>query len=506
MPEANVYQEAEIVDQRGGGEGKKPRYACPHRDRPSAESLTEFRAMRDGKYGPNEAALRMKQNLEDGNPQMWDLFAYRIPQKKDNKLPTHEERRPGEGEEDAEEEEEEVFTGKHYRTGDKWRIYPTYDFTHCLCDSFEGITHSLCTTEFELSRVSYDWLNNELDVYRPMQREYGRLSVAGSVLSKRKIKQLVNEGYVRGWDDPRLYTLPALRRRGIPPGAILSFVNELGVTKATTVIDIKRFETSVRRYLEVTVPRLMLVLDPIKVIIENLPDNHLEMLEMPFSKDPAYGVHSVPFTKTVYIERSDFRETDAPDYFRLAPGKTVGLLKVPFPITATSVQKEESSGAIIAVHATYEKPEEGITPTKPKGWIHWVASSPEIPSPIRTKVRIINPLFKSANPSAHPNGFLSDINPNSEEVFPSAMVETGFEEIRRRAPWPAEAGEKDTTTSLDHHDATGRVAGTAKSGLPRPETVRFQGMRMGYYCVDKDSTGDDIVLNQIVTLKEDGGK
>ncbi|KAL8671042.1 MAG: hypothetical protein Q9168_004435 [Polycauliona sp. 1 TL-2023] len=255
---------AEVIAQRGGGEGEgKPRYACPHRNRPIAESLAEFRAMRDGKYEAGEAALRMKQNLEDGNPQMWDLFAYRIPEK--------EYRR-------------------HHRTGDKWRIYPTYDFTHCLCDSFEGITHSLCTTEFELSRVSYEWLCDTLKVYKPMQREYGRLNVSGTVLSKRKIVELVNKGHVRAWDDPRLYTLIALRRRGVPPGAILSFVNELGVTKATTNIELKRFETSVRRYLEVTVPRLMLVLEPLAVVIDDLDGDHLEMIEIPFSKDPAYGV------------------------------------------------------------------------------------------------------------------------------------------------------------------------------------------------------------------------
>lgn len=169
--------ESDIVDQRGGGEGKKPRYACPHRDRLSSESLTEFRAMRDGKYGPNEAALRMKQNLEDGNPQLWDLFAYRILQKKvglRGPVKSAEARRdesPGEGTEDGQDVEEEQYTGHHYRTGDVWKIYPTYDFTHCLCDSFEGITHSLCTTEFELSRVSYEWLNKELGVYEPMQRE-----------------------------------------------------------------------------------------------------------------------------------------------------------------------------------------------------------------------------------------------------------------------------------------------------------------------------------------------
>lgn len=455
--------------------------------------------MRDGKYAPNEAALRMKQNLEDGNPQMWDLFAYRIPQKKSKTAPPISEEH---GNPEVEEEEEEGYTGSHYRTGDKWRIYPTYDFTHCLCDSFEGITHSLCTTEFELSRVSYDWLNNELEVYRPMQREYGRLSVSGTILSKRKINKLVTEGYVRGWDDPRLYTLPALRRRGVPPGAILSFVNELGVTKAATVIESKRFETSVRRYLEATVPRLMLVLDPIRVLIDNLPEDHLEILEMPFSKDPAYGIHKVPFTRTIYIERSDFREEDAPDYFRLAPGKTVGLLKVPYPITATRVEKDEVSGTIIAVHATYEKPTEVDMPAKkPKGWIHWVAASSVHQSPIPVKVRIINSLFRSANPSAHPSGFLSDINPRSLELFPNAMIETGLEEVRRRAPWPAEVGERDMTESSKTPDDADDAASVGP-----PETARFQGMRMGYFCVDKDSRPGELILNQIVSLKEDAGK
>ncbi len=234
----------------------------------------------------------MKQNLEDNNPQMWDLAAYRVPKEP---IP-------------------------HHRTGNQWKIYPTYDFAHCLCDSFEGITHSLCTTEFELSRVSYEWLCDKLKVYKLMQREYvhpfkkpsfsdpvlnmllvlvktmlrlnryGRLNLDGVVLSKRKLTTLVKEKVVRGWNDPRLYTLIALHCRGVPPGAIISFVNDLGVTKATTSVQIARFDQSVRRYLENTVPRLMLVLDPIPVIIENLGDDHVEMVEVPFSKDPTLGV------------------------------------------------------------------------------------------------------------------------------------------------------------------------------------------------------------------------
>ena len=347
---------------------------------------------------------------------------------------------------------------------------------------------------------------------------YGRLNVSGTILSKRKIHQLVKNKYVRARDDPRLYTLPALRRRGVPPGAILSFVNELGVTKAVTNIEVKRFETSVRRYLEVTVPRLMLVLDPVKVVIDNLPDNHLEMVELPFSKDPAMGSHKIPFTKSVYIERSDFREVDSPDYFRLAPGKTVGLMKAPFPITATSFEKDPSTGAISLIHATYEKPADGSAPTKPKSFIHWVASLPENHSPIKAEVRIINQLFKSDNPAAHPEGFLKDINPDSEGIFPNAMIETGFEEIRTRAPWPAEAGEKAAAdeAKMDEEHAksdASTMPGSAETDVgdfvkpaARPETVRFQGMRMGYFCVDKESTAEKVVLNRIVSLKEDTGK
>jgi len=298
--------------------------------------------------------------------------------------------------------------------------------------------------------------------------------------------ELVKGGYVRGWDDPRLYTLIAIRRRGIPPGAILSFVNELGVTKAITNIDIKRFEQSVRRYLETTVPRLMLILDPVLVIIDDMPDDHLEMIELPFSKDPAFGVHTVPFTNKVYIDRSDFREIDETGYFRLAPGKTVGLMKVPFPITATSYEKDPNTGLVTLIHAKYEKPENGEKPKKPKSFIHWISDCPSQKSPIKAEVRTYLPLFKSANPQAHPKGYLADINPNSEKIYPNAMVEVGFTEVKERAPWPAREGESGDEI--------------------RPETIRFQGMRVAYFALDGDSTGDKVVFNQIVNLKEDAGK
>lgn len=234
----------------------------------------------------------------------------------------------------------------------------------------------------------------------------------------------------------------------------------------------------------------MVVLDPIKVIIDNLPDDYIEEIELPFGKDPALGSHKVPFTKTVYIDRSDFREVDSKDYFRLAPGKSVGLMKVIFPITATSFEKDNSSGLVTIIHAKYEKPEEGMpAPKKSKTYIHWVAASPKHSSPIAAEVRCFNPLFKSDNPDSAPGGFLKDINPDSEEIFSHAMIETGLEEIRSRAPWPQEGGEKDVASK--------------DAGF---ETVRFQGMRVAYFAMDSDSKDGKVVLNRIVSLKEDAGK
>lgn len=313
--------------------------------------------------------------------------------------------------------------------------------------------------------------------------------MTGTVLSKRKIAKLVDNGIVRGWDDPRLFTLVALRRRGVPPGAILSFINELGVSTALTNIQIVRFEQSIRRYLEQTVPRLMLVLDPITVIIDNLAEDFVEEIELPFGKDSATGNHMVPFTKVVYIDRSDFREVDSKDYFRLAPGKSVGLMKVPFPIKATNFDKDETTGLIKTVHATYEKPEEGAPFKKPKTYIQWVASSSQHNSPITAEVRVFNPLFKSEDPDTVEGGFLKDINPHSEEIYPNAVIETGLHEIRNRAPWPQEEGEKNIAS---------KDAGV--------ETVRFQGLRVAYFTMDKDSSNERIVLNRIVGLKEDSGK
>ena len=333
----------------------------------------------------------------------------------------------------------------------------TLTTTDCLCDSFENITHSLCTTEFFLSRTSYEWLNKELVEFQPMQREYGRLSIQGSVLSKRKLKELVDKKYVRGWDDPRLHTLIAVRRRGVPPGAILEFVNELGVTTTNSIIQYSRFEQTIRRYLERTVPRLMLILDPVAVVIEDADEFDGTDLTAPFSpKNPAMGEHKVKFTKTVYIDRSDFREVDSKDYFRLAPGKTVGLLQAPLPIKATSFTKDEATGKVTEVRAVFDRETK-----KPKTFIQWVAAG-EGSGSRKCEVRLYNTLFKSDNPAAAEGGYLNDINPESEVIYPDAVIESGFDEVKARAPWPEAAGED-------------------KLGKGGPESVRFQGMRVAYF-------------------------
>jgi glutaminyl-tRNA synthetase len=227
----------------------------------------------------------------------------------------------------------------------------------------------------------------------------------------------------------------------------------------------------------------MMILDPIPVIIENLPEDHLEEIELPFKpNDPSLGSHKIPFSRTVYIDRSDFREVDSKDYFRLAPGKSVGLLKVPHTIRATSFSKNDK-GEITEVRAHYESE----STQKPKTYIQWVAHSPSKGSPVPIEARLTNQLFKSENPDSHPDGFLADINPNSEEIYSNAIIETGFHEVRRRAPWPEKEGEKDK-----------KVIG--------PESVRFQALRVGYFAMDPDSTEEKAVLNRIVTLKEDSGK
>ncbi|KAG7096746.1 hypothetical protein E1B28_004158 [Marasmius oreades] len=463
---------------RGEGQKREKPRACSHRNRAVEETLSEFVKMKEGGYKPGEANLRMKQDLEDGNPQMWDLTAYRI------------------------------LETPHHRTKDKWRIYPTYDFTHCLVDSLENISHSLCTTEFILSRVSYEWLCDALEVYKPRQSEYGRLHLEGTVMSKRKILALVEEGFVKGWDDPRLYTLIALRRRGIPPGAILSFINTLGVSTATTSIEVTRFEQSIRQYLENTAPRLLMVMRPLKVTIENLPEDHVEFVTKSLHpKVSVLGNTTIPFTRTIYIDADDFRVEDSKDYFRLAPGKTVGLFQAPYPMTCTSYKTDPTTGGVTELVCRLEN--EG-PPKKPKAFIQWVAEHAPSGSPVRVdETRIFHQLFKSDKPNSD---FRSDIDPNSLEVVKGALVEVGFWHLAKRAI------ENARMESLSRMKPS-NTSDVAIDQLVGNECVRFQGLRIAYFSLDKDARiaclsdesaerkqGDYVVLNRIVSLKEDTGK
>ncbi|KAJ7186724.1 glutamine-tRNA ligase [Mycena filopes] len=467
-------------EERGRGRGSRgkedSRQECVHRTRPVEESLAMFEQMKDGHPDLFTATLRMKQDLTDPNPQMWDLVAYRS------------------------------HAHPHPRTGTHWRIYPTYDFTHCLVDSFENISHSLCTSEFVASRQSYEWLCHALEVYTPRQYEYGRLNLTHTVMSKRRLHALIHDGRVGGWDDIRLPTLVALRRRGVPPEAIMTFVRGLGVTTAMAVTDLVKFEESVRQYLEPSTPRLFLVLRPVKVIIENLPTGFLLMVEKPHHpKNPSMGTSTVPFTRVVYIDADDFRVSVSKGYLRLVPGGSVGLLHVPHPITCTSFEAD-TAGNVHTIVAHYH--DDGQPIPKPKAFIHWVADCPEQQSPVRVKkVRLVGPLFESSSPSDE-----EGIDENSLSTFTEALIDVGFWEVAK------EALRASREAARKHISATSISTGVpqiTEADLVGPECVRFQGTRVGYFCVDSDSTVPQallelghssnqvqLVLNRIVSLKD----
>ncbi|KIR67127.1 glutamine-tRNA ligase [Cryptococcus bacillisporus CA1873] len=485
-----------IKEDRGMGKGNP--IPCVHRDRPVEESLREFERMKNGEYKEKEACLRMKMDLNSGNPYMWDTVAYR------------------------------VKNAPHHRTGDKWKIYPTYDFTHCLCDSIENITHSLCTVEFIPARESYEWLCDALGVYKARQYEFARLNLQGTFLSKRKIAKLVQNGHVKDWDDPRLYTIIALRRRGIPPGALLSFVSELGVTNIPSTTEIQKFESCIRGYLESSAPRLMMVLNPIKIIIDNVPDDYRVQVEVPLHpKIPAMGTVQTIFTKEVYIDADDFREVDSPDYFRLAPGKSVGLFKAPYPVTCTSFTKDPVTGRVTEVHCTLAG--EGFK--KPKAYIQWVNA----PEAVKIdEVRYFRKLFKSEPP---PADYEADVDPDSLEVYTNAVIEPAFYELAKKQMSDARKDSEERTKKAVEQAAkpdtsSAPVEGSAAAQhkeeepvataeqLVGNENIRFQGMRLAYFTLDRESKlgclendkvkgrseGDKIILNRIVSLKEDAGK
>uniref|UniRef100_A0A8C7Z2X1 Glutamine--tRNA ligase n=1 Tax=Oryzias sinensis TaxID=183150 RepID=A0A8C7Z2X1_9TELE len=399
----------------------------PWRDRPIEESLVLFERMKKGLFAEGEATLRMKMVMEDGK---MDPVAYRI-----------------------------KYT-PHHRTGDEWCIYPTYDYTHCLCDSIENITHSLCTKEFQARRSSYYWLCNALDLYCPVQWEYGRLNLTYTVVSKRKIIKLVETGVVRDWDDPRLFTLTALRRRGFPPEAINNFCARVGVTVSQTTTEPHLLEACVRDVLNESAPRAMAVLEPLKVTITNLPENS-DVRVPDFPANEAKGSHTVPFTRTIFIEQSDFREVMEKGYKRLTPEQPVGLRHAGYVISVQKIIKD-SEGKVAELEVTCCSSE---TAEKPKAFIHWVSK------PLACEVRLYEKLFlhkHPEDPSEVPNGFLSDINPHSLEVIRNALVDTSVK----------------TAKVFD----------------------KFQFERVGYFSLDPDSTANKLIFNRTVTLKEDPGK
>lgn len=400
----------------------------PWRDRPIGESLRLFEDMRKGKIDEGKATLRMKTTLEDGKV---DPVAYRI-----------------------------KFT-PHHRTGDEWCIYPTYDFTHCLCDSVEDISHSLCTKEFQSRRSSYYWLCNALDIYCPVQWEYGRLNLSYTVVSKRKIAKLIKEGIIRDWDDPRLFTLTALRRRGFPPEAINKFCSKVGVTMAQTVTDPLLLESCVRDELNITAPRVMAVLEPLKVTIQNF-DKEVKLNVANFPQDPSKGSHEISFGKTIFIEQSDFKEVAEKGFRRLTPDQSVGLKYAGMVIKLHKVVKD-SNGKMSELLVNCESTE---TAEKPKAFIHWVSS------PLKCEVRLYERLFKHKNPedpSEVPGGFITDCNKDSLTVISDALVEQ-------------------------------TVKGAAVYD-------KFQFERIGFFSIDPDSTKlKKLVFNRTIPLKEDPGK
>ncbi|KAG7200944.1 hypothetical protein KM043_003304 [Ampulex compressa] len=401
----------------------------PWRDRPIAESLELFENMRDGLLEEGEATLRMKVTLEEGKQ---DPVAYRIKY------------------------------SPHHRTGDQWCIYPTYDFTHCLCDSIENITHSLCTKEFQSRRSSYYWLCNALDVYCPVQWEYGRLNVSYTVVSKRKIAKLIDEGIVSDWDDPRLFTLTALRRRGYPAEAINNFCAQMGVTGAQAVVDPAVLEAAVRDALNLTAIRFMVVLDPVKVTILNFPQESSARLSVPnFPNQAGSEQHEIVFDEIVYIESSDFKEVAERDFRRLTPNQTVGLKYAGVALRVERLEKD-GQGKIVNILVKQEAISES---KKPKAFVHWVCD------PALASVRLYERLFKHKNPedaNEVPHGFLSDVNPSSK---------------------------REVVGYIDK----------SLAAIAKPFD-KFQFERIGFFSVDPDTKPGKLVFNRTVTLKEDSGK
>ncbi len=404
----------------------------PWRDRPTSESLKLFQDMKNGKFDEGEATLRLKLTLEEGKQ---DPVAYRI-----------------------------KYTA-HHRTGDEWCIYPTYDYTHCLCDSIEDITHSLCTKEFQSRRSSYYWLCNAVNTYCPVQWEYGRLNMSYAVVSKRKIAKLIETGVCKDWDDPRLFTLTALRRRGFPAEAINNFCAKIGVTGAQMVIDPSALEAVVRSTLNHSAPRTMVVVNPLKVNIKSGSVGKKTVSVPDFPDAPEKGTHEIAFSDVIFIERDDFMEEGEKGYRRLTKNQAVGLRYAGYVLNFLSVASKDAEGRPAEINV--EAVAVDKAGAKPKAFIHWVdGDAPKV------EVRLYERLFKHKNPedvTVVPNGFLSDVNENSLTVVSNAR---------------------------------------ADNYLVKSAQVlsKFQFERIGFFSVDPDTSKSRMVFNRTVSLKEDAGK
>jgi glutaminyl-tRNA synthetase len=413
----------------------EPGRNSPHRDRGVAENLDLFRRMRAGEFPNGARVLRAKIDMASGNINLRDPALYRI------------------------------LHAAHPRTGTAWCIYPTYDFAHGQSDAIEGITHSICTLEFEDHRPLYDWFLDHLPVpSRPRQYEFARLNISYTVLSKRVLTELVRQGHVTGWDDPRMPTIAGLRRRGVPPAAIRDFIGRVGVARANSVVDIAMLESAIREHLNKSAPRRLAVLRPLKLVIENYPEGKTEELDAVNNpENPAAGTRRVPFGRELYVEADDFMETPPKNFFRLSPGREVRL-RFAYFVTCREALKN-AAGEVVELRCTYDPATRGGNAPdgrKVKATLHWVAAESSLP----VEIRLYNPLF--TRPDPNPGDFGADLNPNSLEVLTGCRVEPQL--------------------AVDNSDAT----------------VQFE--RQGYFCRDADSAPGRLVFNRTVGLRDTWAK
>lgn len=415
-----------------------PGKESPYRNRSVEENLDLFERMRKGEFPNGSKTLRAKIDMSSGNINMRDPVLYRI------------------------------LRSTHHRTGDKWCIYPMYDYAHGQSDSIEKITHSICTLEFEDHRPLYNWFLDELEIYHPQQIEFARLNLSFTVMSKRKLLQLVKEGLVSGWDDPRMPTICGMRRLGYTPEAIREFCDRIGVAKAASTVDIALLEHCVREHLNRITHRVMAVLRPLRVVITNYPEGRVEQLEaINNPEDESAGTRQIPFSREIYIEQDDFREDPPKKYFRLSPGAEVRL-KNAYIIKCDEVIKD-AAGNVIELHCSYDpetKSGAAGEGRKVKGTLHWVSAQHAIPA----EVRLYDRLFRGENPDnvAEGQDWKSNLNPESLETLTSALVEPALKD--------------------------------SKPGS------RYQFMRTGYFCTDKESTPSRLVFNRTVGLRDTWAK